>query len=465
MTTTRLDGFFQETSPDAVRAALSSLLDEAASPGDRSHGEVRSGTSTYHAGGCRYVVRAGLACEAIFGPSASGERRFGHIALAGPVLHPALIAEPFDDARRVRLVPVLPLTDRPESLVDAPTAVTPQPHPVTDAYAALLAASARLDRMHALAAPEVLLIEAEGALQAAFDRLLRTVAGRELPVDGWLNDNPPRALHLAPVEDLADAPGPVALLFLDEERVLVQRPGERVVVRLDDGAVLSRHAATAPPVRSTDASGTRVVFADDGVFASPDESDPDADLVHGVAVLDLATGTWLRRYPDDLRAAFTLRGEPEDLTLLDSRRDRVATFDTGTDRPRLVALSRDHAFAWLGEGDVGVIVDTDTALVHVDVGSLPPPDADVPVLGDGEPDPDVEPACAIAVTPAHCWHLLDGDGNLRVEGRVVARLACARLAAAFSPRADRLLVAEGPDALMLVALDPEPRVERHLPIV
>ncbi len=108
-------------------------------------------------------------------------------------------------------------------------------------------------------------------------------------------------------------------------------------------------------------------------------------------------------------------------------------------------------------------MSTDTALVHVDVGSLPPPDADVPILGDGDVDPDLEAACAIAVTPDQRWRLLDADGHLRCHDRVVARLDFPRLAAAFSPRADRLLVATG-DELVLVEVEPEPRVARRLPL-
>ncbi len=201
MTLSRLDGFFHETSPDAVRGALASLLDDDASPRDRSHGAVRSGESVYYAGGRRHVVTAGLACNDIFGSPASGERRFGHLALAGPVTHPTL---PSDDAL-VRFVPVLPPADRPEGLVDAPTALTPQPHAITKAYASLLATNDRLARMHALAAPDVIVEEVARALQWAFDHLLRVVAGRDVPTEGWANDNPPRGLNLDPIELHADA--------------------------------------------------------------------------------------------------------------------------------------------------------------------------------------------------------------------------------------------------------------------
>lgn len=381
----------------------------------------------------------------------------------------------------VSAAPVIPPGDRPLVELDDPTVHAPQRGPVNEAYRGLVVAATRVARLGELGAPAILLRNEEGQLQRAFDRVHDAVCGTAAPSTKPWNEGeaPARALRIAarpPIEidgdgwypwpdGPPDPTTPCACLWLDDERLLLQFPYAALVIARSDGRILAEHAVFGLAARSVDAAG-RVVFLGD----HPDHTvDDEGFLLVGVAVLDTVAGAWLPAYPLDLRAVTVVNDQPEDAFLRDFRTGVDLRLDLPSDRPGLFAIARDHRFVWAGgPSATGLVVNADTAIVHLEV-EEDHDAADGPFLlrtgrlTDEAPDDEEEEmgAVALALTPAGQFRVLDGEGAVLEGERRLFTLAFPRHTAAFDGSGDRLLVVSG-EAALVVEIGPSPRVAQRI---
>ncbi len=375
--------------------------------------------------------------------------------------------------------PVIPPGDRPLVQLDDPTVRAPQLGPVNEAYRALVVAATRVARLRQLDAPAIVLRNEEGLLQRAFDRLHDAVRGAAAPPTKAWNEGEARALRIAaraPIEidgdgwypwpdGPPDPTTPCACLWLDDERLLLQFPYAALVIARSDGRILAEHAVFGLTARSVDAAG-RVVFLGD----HPDHTvDDEGFLLVGVAVLDTVAGAWLPAYPLDLRAVTVVNDQPEDAFLRDFRTGVDLRLDLPSDRPGLFAIARDHRFVWAGGSSAtGLVVNADTAIVHVEV-EEDHDAADGPFLlqsgrlTDEAPDDEAEDAGAVAfaLTPAGHFRVLDPEGAVLEDERRLCTLAFPRYTAAFDGSGDRLLVISG-DSALVVEIGASPRVAQRI---
>lgn len=382
----------------------------------------------------------------------------------------------------VAAVPVLPPGDRPLLRLADPTVLAPQAGPLNEAYRTLAARALRLGRLCELAAPEIILLNEEGLVQRAFDRLYEAVIhGREdhsseLPPKrpGWHAAPPPAAApDLAPRTPIdsdhwaypfrggpPDPALPCGCLVLDDDRLLLQFPYVVLIVSRGERRVLAEHAVFGLTARSTDATGRRVVFL------AEHPSLTETGALGGVAVLDTRSGEWLKQYPEDLRAVTVVNDQPEDAFLHDYRSGENQALDIASDRPGLCAVSADHRFLWAGGGGAsGAIVNTDTAIVHLEVeeASFDPSDgpflrrsgALIDELPDEASDAEDEAgAAAVTLTADGRFRLLREDGAVFDNDRKLYSLAFPRLAAAFDRSGAQLLVLGPKQALISTVAEP-----------
>ncbi len=368
------------------------------------------------------------------------------------------------------LVPVPPLRMRPMIERLSPTMIDPWAGPVNEAWAALIAATYRRARLHELAARSMILVHEDVRVQRALDHALAVT--REPPAPRAWQLGPPTATppalvsapNLTPEHDDAI----VGLLFLGPHRLLVQTAADTLVVSLS-GAI----ERTFPPwgAIATDVHGDRVRMTNwigapwdwhDAVYGLLDPEDTLA-----IGVLDLASGAYLDSYPADLPRLAFHNGEPEDLVARDLFSATSFPVRWGGDRPGVLAVSRDFAFACVGDTDDGAIIDVATGVPLVHLPSARPEASRILGLelapfgyAEGLLDEleQAEAGCAaIAVTADQRWRILEPSGVVGDGREAWFRLGCLLTAAAFDPAGERLAFAVGRE-VRVISLGPSPEV-------
>jgi hypothetical protein len=403
----------------------------------------------------------------------------------------------------VEAIPVLPPGDRPLCAHDDPTILGSQLGRVNEAYVSLLDQADRARRLLELSAPAIITAADLALMQAAFDRLHGALTGapapaleRRWPSDTDLDDGPPsseplRGSFLASppassgISDEGSATQPIASLWLDDERLLVQLPHAVFVIEGRDGRVLAEHAILGLTARFTDEAGQRVVFL--GRSSLDDGSGPQA-----VAVLSMDTpeGRWLDAYPRDLPSVTAddtpdddEEGDPEFLDLVDFRSGNTVSIEVAAESPaRLFAISRGDRFVWLGgRGEAGgVIVNTETLVTHAALDAMsfdPERGPYLTATGDladeapssaedaeDEQDPQGDEslrAPAFVLSSERRFRFLTPDGVVAENTEQLFTIAFPRAAAAWSPRGDRLLVLDREEGL-IIEVGRQPRIERRI---
>lgn len=486
--------------------------------------------------------RAGALCErcgVLCVPPGLRDQRYGHVVVAG-VLHPALVplvaaalrlsadevreiargrawldgdtarsieeAEPHEgsvatgpaalaaaltragaDAALVevtvlRAVPLPPPGQRPFLGGLGPAMVDPWIGPLNETWHQLVQAAPRQLRLRELAAPQVLQWHAQGMVQELFETVVAMTVSPPVVTRVWPEPTPPRApvrLVGAPGKQPEDAGTAVAgLFFVDDERLLVQRPhGSWLVTRR--GEVLARFPSCGR--LATSVHGTRLRLSQ-WIRNDWDWFDQDAywDAISGratVAVLDLETGAYLDTYPTDLPLRLLEQTQPEefipgsvapDSPVGGSPEPQPAPLRWGGDRPGVLATTRDGRYAWFGDESGAAILDLETGVPMLDPVTESEVNSDDPLVRLAPDAPDVrdesdagETATAMGLTPLHRLRILHGTGVISDGQETLFRIDAMIHAAAFSPAADQVAIATDTptgEEIVLISVSDRPAV-------
>jgi len=395
--------------------------------GEFSHGAVTSPeTMRRHGPELRFDPR-GLFSQEIF-----ADGKWGHVDVVG-VVHPIFSRDGASERDFLTRIPVPPPAARPLLRDVAPTMVDPALGPVNLAWVALVDQARRERRLVELEAPPEVLEEAALATQ----RALREVFLASLP--------PPRLVPpLASSPERLDEDDVVALAYVRSDLLVVARKSG-VYVTNDEGAVIR----TAPPA-GCKLVGIRddriavfqgflpclhpsLLMEDDvacwGGFVHDDASGTSHTAPHvgEISALDCDSGAYLVDVPPGLPLPLE-SDQPEDLFFVTDAGER-RRLHVGSDRPRVLAMTRDLRFAWVGEvGATTQVIDVATGITHVHPAA---PEIDEDECGD---------VGAVAFRDRR-WHFLwHGGWYADHTGAHPFRVAPSARAAAFDPSGARLAV-------------------------
>ncbi|NUP13839.1 MAG: hypothetical protein HOW73_48005 [Polyangiaceae bacterium] len=519
-----IDAFFTSTEPRAVIEAVEQL---SSTDGDaRSFGLVNTLDES------PYQFRNGsLYGEDIFGSGddvESGERdlRLGHMHFDRGFVHPVLLpviasllgrdlrdlrtanvsgireelatkgsidlgGRTFEAARLIlEDVPVVPPAERCEALLvpaspDVLAAQNVEYLEPNGAYRAFFAAQMNLQRYLELDAPEILVEQRQAAATAALGGLLRAVSSTPpIPRDGW-----PIAVHEpGPVslpagnpdfvpddssdeEDEGDARITRSVLWIDEQRLLVQRGFAASIVNVHTGAETPAMSLEGLDLQSCATDGKTILARALMVtFQDTDEDEEDNELLtaeearpvlqSGFAAFDLETRQWLTVLPDNVPAVTHSKFEPEDCTMYELARG-LSIAPSGGDRPDVVAYSYGNEYALTSGSSRPLVYSCRSGFVVLDLDVVRGKDwqRDAPVVRvleqgdardededeeDGEDDPFAAPPTALVYRTDGTWLIVDDAGWIGSQAGTIARLETAAVAAAFDPGGTRLaLLAPG----------------------
>jgi hypothetical protein len=256
-------------------------LEQLLAHADVSHGEVTQTETMW----CDEPLAGGLFDPAIFGPLDGSQRRWGHIELGQLAIA----------GRTLATLPVPPIAERPPSIPEDPAARALSHGPVNEAWLDLLQAVALYRRV--VARKGDVAKEAEHVVHHIED-LFAVIRGDE-PSAHHADPNAPKTdaylvMPCAPREPAAIR----SLLFLDEERLLVQTTREcRIVDRMGTSIGESIDAWAPIGLRATSVHGDLVIY-NGGQREDESKAGYDKGLtpegVYGVevAAFDLQTHRW-----------------------------------------------------------------------------------------------------------------------------------------------------------------------------
>lgn len=349
-------------------------------------------------------VAGGFFDPAIFGPVDGSQRRWGHLDVPGVVWNGATLTR----------IPVPPIADRPPLAIADPAARGRAPGPINGAWVSLALAATRQRRLVELDAPAIILDREAESAQRRFEEVLALHGVGPATPPALTSWGGPQPLMALPPQPIADR---VALLFLDEDRLLVQTGSECRIVTLDGHDLGPPFAPTGPDVSGI--RGDLVVFAGRQRARLPERQSV------GTAVFDLATRDYLR--VADARVPRYVLDEPPDEGLYAI--DLMTGQDHGFHAAGVVvalAQTRDLRFVWAeivrdDKHPASTIFEIATQRPFVEP---PPPRDTLPVTKLGR-KADTEAACSYDATLG--WRLVDlggaiGDGSTwwhRIVGATV----------------------------------------------
>ncbi|WAS95544.1 hypothetical protein [Nannocystis punicea] len=365
-----------------------------------------------------------------------------------------------------RAVPVPPPGLRPFAGDLGPAMVDPWIGPLNEAWRTFLLAANQQLRLLEIGVPPIIDMHAQRRVQERFEALVRWTASPPASVRPW----PEPAPLVAPVR-LMGPPGRlpdevgsevVGLLFVDEERLFVQRPQASWLVNLA-GEVLARFPTCGRIATSVHGSRLRMpqwIRHEWDWFGQDEYWDAKSGRA-SVAVLELQTGEYLDTYPADLPLRSLEHDQPEELVPVSVDGDALSgPLRWGGDRPGTLATTRDGRFAWVGEQDATAVLDLDTGLPLLDPVMESRVDEEDPVVRLSPDAPDVrdeadagEAATALGLTPQQRFRFLHGTGVVSDGERLWFRVDAMILAAAFSPAADRLAIATDEEIVVIAVSD------------
>jgi hypothetical protein len=385
-------------------------------------------------------IPGGFFDPAIFGPLDGRARRWGHLDVPGVTFQGATLTR----------IPVPPIADRMPIAITDPAARGVHPGPINEAWVRLALAATRHRRLVELDAPAIILErEAEGA-QLRFERVL-ALHGLGPTAPGMLTSwGAPLSLMALPPQPIADR---VALLFLDEDRLLVQTGTECRIVTLEGHDLGPPFAPTGPDVSGI--RGDLVVFAGRQRARVPERASV------GTAVFDLATREYLR--VADVRLPRYVLDEPPDEGLFAI--DLMTGQDQGFDAAGVVvalAQTRDLRFVWAeivrdDKQAASTIYEIATQRAFVEP---PPPPPMLPITKLGK-RADTETACSYDATLG--WRLVDLDGAIGDGSTWWHRLVGAT-ATAWSPTGSHLAALVGDELVILEVTPAAIAVESRAPL-
>lgn len=389
------------------------------------------------------AVPGGLFDPSIFGPLDGSLPRWGHLDVGGVMLAGTSITK----------VPIPPIASRRPIALEDPAARSRWHGPINEAWAALIQASARRVKLVEAGAPAGILAREAEHVQHHFEDVLALHRGEQPephhphpPVDGlvWLMwPCAPRGEELR------------ALLFLDEDRLLVQsRAGCRVIDR--SGKLAGPSFKPTGPLASS-VRGDLVLFNagqrdrwslecydDDGAW--PDEAEHRAPL----AAYDLVARRWLDVVDDRLPAWIVDETDVEGADAFELRTAAVRSLTSPRTSGTQFAQTRDGRFAYVAVYDDNVfshdaIVEIATQRTFVE----PSEALDAPIVSLG---PTAASAPALNYDASLGWRVVDRYGNVGDGERWWYRLEGAAHVA-WSPTGAQLAAIVG-NELVIVDITP-----------
>ena len=430
-------------------------------------------------------VRAIARCEAWFDgdtvrPAEDMDTHENAGATGPSALEAALIragADPALVAMAVtRAVPIPPPGMRPFYGALGPAMVDPWIGPLNEAWRSFVSAAQSQLNLIEISPPPVILMAQQRVVQELFEAVVHATVSPPAATRPWPEPEPISSpVHLvgAPSrlpEDVGTEV--VGLIFVDDERLFVQRPHGSWLVTIR-GDVLA-HVPSCGRI-ATSVHGSRLRMTE-WIRNAWDWFEEDAywDAISGrasVAVLDLDTRAYLATYPADMPHRLLEHDQPEDVVVgsvaggaSEAARARLAPLRWGGDRPAVLASTRDGQFAWVGEQDSTAVLDLDTGIPQLDPVMQSEIQTDDPVVRLSPEAPDVldeadagEMATAIGLTPQNRFRFLHGTGVVSDGERSWFRIDARILAAAWSPAADRIAIATD-EEIVILCVSHEPAV-------
>ncbi|MFN0252337.1 MAG: hypothetical protein ACKV2T_36010 [Kofleriaceae bacterium] len=357
----KLDTHF---SSSATPEDLSPVDDPSAAPTDRSHGCVTRPETLWR----DEPVRGGFFDPAIFGPIDGSVPHWGHLEVPmGVTLAGATITK----------VPVPPIADRMPCIADDPAARARWHGRTNDAWLAFLEVVRRHEALARLDVPARVLAAESIHVQHHFEDVLAAIRG-EVPASHHARGDHGQGDHahrdhahgdhargghahgdhvaldrytMMPCPAVEPAV-PLAILFIDEERVLVQTTaGCRVI---DRAGALVGPAWTPTGPTATSVHGDIVVFAGNqrdvwGRRAYPDSIawPEDAGWRAPVAAYDLRAGRWIMLVDKRFPAWVVDESDVEGTDALDLATGETHDLVAGAQRASQRAQTRDGRFVLL----------------------------------------------------------------------------------------------------------------------
>lgn len=373
------------------------------------------------------------------------------------------------EAAVTRLIPVPPPGRRPFTGGLGPVMIDPWIGPVNEVWRSLVLRSNRQRRLAELAAPAILDLNEQRSVQRLFERVLASTGEPPNPDRLWpapkVPEHPTR-LMAAPEVIPADADEHVVgLIFVDEERLFIQRPQRSWLVDARSGEVLREYATSGRMASSVHGVRLRMDrwmshewewYAGDDAYWAAESGRSE------IAVLDFETGEYLDTYPADLPRRRIGNDQPEDLLAGDMEAPSVTNPEDalgesqeglemplrwGGDRPSVLACTRDARYAWVGEDEDTAVVDADRGFPVADpvmVARIEERDV-VLRLADAEDVRDESDgfisAPALGITGEQRLRFLHESGHVSDGETSWFRIDAVPSAAGFSPMADRLAIA------------------------
>ncbi|MCY1060170.1 hypothetical protein [Nannocystis sp. SCPEA4] len=381
---------------------------------------------------------------------------------------PALV-----DLAILRAIPVPPPGLRPFVADLGPAMVDPWIGPLNEAWRTFVLAANQQLRLLEIGVPPIIEMHGQRRVQERFEALVQWTASPPAFRRPWPEPAPlaqPVRLMSPPARLRDDVgTGVVGLVFVDDERLFVQRPhGSWLVTTAGD--VLARFPFCGRIATSVHDTRLRMPawIGNEWDWFDQDEYWDAKSGRASLAVLDLATGEYLDTYPADLPQRHLEHDQPEDLVVSGVAGDPVAgALRWGGDRPAVLATTRDGRYAWVGEDESTAVLDLDTGVPQLDPVMESHADDEAPVVSLSSDEPDVrdeasagEMATALGLTPQQRFRFLHGTGVVSDGEQRWFRIDASILAAAFSPAAERLAIAADDEIVIIAVSDPPTIVGR-----
>jgi hypothetical protein len=402
----------------------------------------------------------------IFGPLDGSEPRWGHLDVSCGVLI---------DGERVMQIPVPPIAQRAPLVVDDPAANVLWHGPVNAAWIDLLAAIRIHDRLVELGPPDAMIAGQVAHVQRHYEDVVALMRGERPAPHHHAHEERPGDRYLMMPCPPAESSHPLALLFLDEDRLVVQTTvGCRVVDRTGkESAAWSPTGAFASSVQ-----GDLVVFNAGQRSAwrgacYPDDAWPDDVDTLPLAAYDVAADKWLMVGDERLPPWAIDETDVRDADARDLRTDDQHSLSAPTIDAKQIVQSRDGRFVLArlaklamdddadadGDGDEDSISNeaSDMMLTVMEIATQTPfrELADVPadldivdLSSDRLAHPFTPPPAAIAYSSELGWRIVDPSGAVGDGERWWFRLEGAGVTA-WSPSGAQLAVIAGRELVIL----------------
>jgi len=361
-----------------------------------------------------------------------------------------VVGEVTIDGDKAAAIRIPPVAERPLVAIEDPAARTRWLGPKNLAWLALVEAAQRARRLIEINAPAPMRRHEAARVQYKLDAAIACHEGRTPPADPFAGEPSSSPLALLRPCPPAESEEIRALLWLDDQKILVQSTTRcRVLDRA--GTLLRSFESTG--ALATQVCGNLVVFGGGQRGAWPLYTDSpwpdDAEATALLAAYDLAAESWLGHVDERMPRQVADESDVSGVDMHDLRARRSEHLAPFASEPALRAQTRDGRFAWVafrGEPGGSAVIEISTCRPFVE--PISSPDALEECAFGGSPS-----VPAVSYHTSSGWRLVDQTGAVGDGERWWARLRDAG-PVAFSPDGTELAAIHGERLVILDASAP-----------